>query len=208
MALQNRQIMKTTLDDIAELSMGHAFRGSISDREDGFIRVLQIRNIRNHSEVHYEHLPRIRWLQIKQDGRLQAGDVVMPARGDHYHAVSFRHQYKDNDLPVVATNQLFIIRPKSKSVSSDYLCWFLNQSQVQRQIMTYRTVSTIPMLDRRSLGRITVWLPPLESQRKIIALHQTWQQEKRLYIELTKNRERMMQGLFQQILRESTEIAQ
>jgi hypothetical protein len=45
-------------------------------------------------------------------------------------------------------------------------------------------------------------VPSLDTQRQIVALNRLWEQEQVLTQKLLQNREQMMQGVFQQLLKE------
>jgi restriction endonuclease S subunit len=56
------------------------------------------------------------------------------------------------------------------------------------------------MLRIHTLGALPVPVPPLETQRKIVALQRLWEQEKQLTERLLHNRETMLAGIFQHLL--------
>jgi len=192
--------MYKPLNKLVEIRSGHAFRGSISDTPEGDVRVLQIKDIKACATINEEGLPRIRWTNAKAPTALKKGVIVMPARGEHYNAATYIKQ-DDSDKPVVATNQLFILRSRSDAVTTEYLCWYLNQASSQHYFKTHASGTSIPMLKKHSLGALQVKLPPLDIQHKIVSIYALWLQEKQLNEKLQNNREQMLHGIFQQLMK-------
>ncbi len=129
---------------------------------------------------------------------LEPGDIVIPARGEHYQAVSFALPE-----PTLASSQLLTLRVTSDTVLPGYLCWALNQPGPQHTLRNESRGSNIPLLTRQSLGAVQVPLPPLATQQKIIELQQLWEQEQQLTQQLLDNRETLLKGMFQQLLRQA-----
>ena len=53
-----------------------------------------------------------------------------------------------------------------------------------------------------SMNDFLIAVPSLDTQRQIVALNRLWEQEQVLTQKLLQNREQMMQGVFQQLLKE------
>lgn len=201
--LTNTTFMQTPLHKLADIRTGHTFRGSIAESPTGNVRVMQIKDIKACTSVNEKSLPLIKWATDKAPKALQTGDIVMPARGEHYNAAIYKAT-QSNNRPVIATNQLFILRAhmndNANSVTNEYLCWYLNQTLSQHYFKTHRSGTSIPMLNKYSLAALQIQLPPLEIQHKIVAMNAIWQQEKQLTEKLLDNREQMLNGIFQQLL--------
>ena len=142
-----------------------------------------------------EKLPRIQWEGAGAPPLLAAGDILLPARGEYYDAV-----IADGAAPSIATSQLFVLRPRTDTVSPEFLHWYLNQTAARNYFRTHSTGTSIPMLSIKTLGALPVPVPPLETQHRIIALQRLWEQEKQLTERLLHNRETMLAGIFQQLL--------
>lgn len=187
--------MRKQLHTIADIRAGHTFRGKIKNDLQGDIPVLQIRDIKDHTTLTTENLPRIKWQNLKEAATVRTDDILMPARGEYYKAAIMR-----GGEPAVATSQLFVLRLKTKEMMPEYLGWFLNQRTAQQYFLTHRSGTSIPMLNKQSLGMLEVSIPPLETQAKIVAIQECWEQEKQLTEQLLINREQMLNGIFQQLL--------
>jgi restriction endonuclease S subunit len=189
-----QQHPEASLSSLATIRSGFPFRERIEHNNAGDVRVLQIRDLRLKLALNAADLPLIK----SPKGRatlLQAGDIVIPARGEHYQAVNFTLPE-----PTLASSQLLTLRVTSDAVLSSYLCWALNQPKPQHTLRIESRGTNMPLLTRKSLGAVRIPLPPLATQQKIIDLQQLWEQEQQLTRQLLNNRERMLKGMFQQLL--------
>ncbi|KZZ49718.1 hypothetical protein A3759_26000 [Thalassolituus sp. HI0120] len=62
--------------------------------------------------------------------------------------------------------------------------------------------SSIPMLSTSAAKELKIEIPNIETQYKILQLNKLWEQEQQLTQALLNNRETMLQGMFQQLLKE------
>lgn len=189
-----QQHPKASLGNIASIRSGYPFRERIKHANNGDVRVLQIGDLRSNPVLKAANLPLIK----KPNGRsklLVPGDIVIPARGEHHHAISF-----NLPEPTLASSQLLILRVTSKTVLPGYLCWALNQPQAQHTLSNESRGTNMPLLTRQSLVAVRVPVPPLDLQKKIIDLQQLWEKEQQLTQKLLNNREYMLKGMFQQLL--------
>jgi restriction endonuclease S subunit len=195
--------MRTTLKNIADVRTGYTFRGRIEEAGNGNVHVLQIRDLRkqytefNRTELFAEELPLIHW-DGSEKSMLQQGDVVLPARGDYYNAATYFGTEK-----VIATSQLLIIKTNKENVLPEFLCWAINQPKVQYRLVSESRGTNIPLLSRRSLDMLTLKVPPIEKQKKIIEIQRLWEEEQQLTKKLLTNRESMLKGMFKELMLEN-----
>lgn len=187
--------MHKLLNTIADIRAGHTFRGRIDEDPAGNIPVLQIKDLKDRAMLTADQLPRINWQSAKAITNVQLGDIVLPARGEYYRAAALQ-----GDEPVIATSQLFVLRLTSKDITPEYLGWYMNQRVAQNYFLTHRSGTSMPMLNKQSLGALPVVVPPLATQEKIVSVQRCWEQEKQLTEQLLTNREKMLNGIFQQLL--------
>jgi len=191
--------MRQQLKDIAEIRTGHTFRGKVPEDPKGDSRVLQIKDLRGKMVITSDTLPFINANDINRTNHLVLDDVLMPARGEHYNAAIFKPS-KGSNAAVVASNQVLIIRVNKNKILPDYICWYLNQNEAKNYIKNEIRGTNIPMITKDSLSRLMVKVPPIGTQKKVVELVKLWHKEKELTEKLIKNRERMLNGMFNQIL--------
>ena len=187
--------MRKPLRTIADIGVGHSFRSGIEDDPLGDIRVLQIRDIKGPANIQQDALLRMAWPEGSKPPLLKRGDVVLPSRGGRYDAVLVQ-----GNQPMLASGQLYVLHARQRGLLPEYLCWYLNQPASQSYILKNRAGTGIPSLSRQVLGDLRVPVPPLETQRKIIALQQLWQQEQSLTRKLLANRQKMLHSFFGKLL--------
>lgn len=184
------------LETLADIRSGYTFRDKIPEDSQGNLRFVQIKDIKGRFAVAVDTLPRMRWPDVAALPLLRAGDVVVPSRGEYYEAAILV-----GAEPAVATGQLFSLRaPETSAVIPEFLCWYLNRPAAQNYFHGARTGSNISMLNKQALGALPVPVPSLETQRKIVGLHNLWERERRLAEQLLHNRERMFAGIYQKLL--------
>lgn len=200
-----------TLAEIASIRTGYTFRGKVTElTEGGNAHIAQIKDARssweatNRSTLDADQLPRIQW-DGKDKAFVGAGSVILPARGSKggYFRASCITQNNDA-LPLVVSSQFLIITPND-AVLPEFLCWSLNQPALQYWLAegAGSQGSSIVMLTAKMAKELTLDIPSLETQQKILHINQLWEQEQELTKALLKNRETQMQGMFQQLLKES-----
>ena len=187
--------MRKPLGNLAEIRVGHSFRSRIEDDPQGDIRVLQIRDVKAGTGIQPESLPRVAWSVAEKPSLLKSGDVVLPSRGDRYDAALIR-----SNAPMLASGQLYIVRPSHSGLTPEYLCWYLNQPESRSYILKNRAGTGIPTLSRAVLGDLSVPVPSLETQHKIVELQQLWEKEQFLTRQLLSNRQNMLDSMFSQLL--------
>lgn len=187
-----------TLQNLARIRTGYPFRGRVEHDPNGETGVVQIRDLRQNPTLEPALITRTS-LPGLNNRQLQPGDLLMPARGDHRQAVAF-----NRPEPTVASSQLFTLRVAADAVMPAFLCWALNRPEAQHALANEARGSAMPALSRDSLATLRVPVPPLYIQQRIVELLELWQQETALMRQLMTNRERMLNGMVQQLLNDDT----
>jgi hypothetical protein len=187
--------MNRPLNTLVHIRTGHTFRSRISEDPAGDIPLVQIRDLRGCLWIAADQLPRIRRPKGKAAAPVRPGDVLLPARGEHYLAAILQ-----GTEPAITTHQIYVLAPKSARLCMDFLAWYLNQRTAQHYFKTHRSGSNIPMLNIASLGALPVPLPPIDIQDKIVRLYRIWTEEKAITERLISNREIQLTAIFQRLL--------
>ncbi|MGB6008411.1 restriction endonuclease subunit S [Castellaniella sp.] len=157
--------MKTihTLNDLAEVHTAVVFRDQApQEHPEGNVRALAIRDVVSSTLVSWKELPRVVVAEKYRANCLQAGDVVIPSRGDYYRAWLFTGA----DLPVLPVGQLNLIRP-ADGLDAGYLVWFLNLPTTGTKLKQMLTGTSIKALTKTALQTLEVDLPDMGCQRRI-----------------------------------------
>ncbi|MGE8065464.1 restriction endonuclease subunit S [Pseudomonas sp. NPDC089569] len=183
------------LSELADVRSGHTFRGALEHDPAGDVRVLQIKDLRQRAVIEPESLISVRWEGSKNPPSLMAGEIAVVARGDTNTAALYREGQR-----TVATSQFFVVTPKTAEVLPEYLCWMINIPQSQRNLE--RSGSSIQAISKSSLMDMQIPLPSLETQERLTQLQRLWDEEDQLIAQLHSNREQMLQGIYQQLIKE------
>lgn len=157
--------MKTilTLNDLAEVHTAVVFRDQTpQEHPEGNVRALAIRDVVSSTPASWSKLPRVVVAEKYRANCLEAGDVVIPSRGDYYRAWLF----SGADLPVLPVGQLNVIRPAAE-LDAGYLVWFLNLPTTGAKLKQMLTGTSIKALTKTALQTLEVDLPDMGRQRCI-----------------------------------------
>lgn len=204
--MKNEKKLKS-LGDIAAIRSGFTFRGKIEEVVKGNAYVLQIKDFRKSQKssgsdvIIPSTMPQIHW-EARGKAVVEPGTVLLPSRGGYY-----RSAYMDEgeaELPLIASSQFILIKPFHRYVVPAFLSWLLNRPRTQQYMEEIASQgSGISMLSTASAKAIKLQIPSLDTQHKILHLNRLWEQEQQLTQALLDNREAMLQGVFQQLLKES-----
>ena len=201
------------LGEIANIRTGYTFRDKVEEVSNaGNAHVAQITEVRafweetNSSLLYPRQLPKIHW-QGKEKMFVYPGSVLLPARGSKggYFRASCLIPDEEEQLPVVVSSQFLVMTPK-ESVLPEFLCWSLNRPALQYWLSegAGSQGTSIVMLNMKTVKELTIEVPSLETQKKILHLNRLWESEGQLTNALLKNRETMVNGMFQKLLKEKT----
>lgn len=184
-----------TLDNLAEIRSGFPFRGRVEHDPAGNMRVLQIRDLRRNADLSAKDLPLFLVPDSHMVQPLQPDDIVLPARGDFRQAIRFALPE-----PTIASSHLHTVHVSRPDVLPAWLCWALNQPEPQHAMQNEARGTAMPLLTRRSLGAISIPVPTLATQRKIVELHELGQREQELARTLLANSKALLNGMIQQLM--------
>lgn len=201
------------LGDIAEVRTGFTFREKIEElSKGGNAHVAQIKDVRgtleaiNTTALRAHQLPKIEW-QGKDKAFVRPGTVLLPSRGAKggYFRASYLVPDSKTELPVVVTSQFLVIIPKP-GVLPEFVCWSLNRPEMQHMLSegAGSQGTSLVMLSTKMAKAIELAVPDITIQQKIVHLNELWEKEQQLSQNLLKNRETMLQGMFQHLLMETS----
>jgi restriction endonuclease S subunit len=121
--------------------------------------------------------------QLKLDDRLEKyllkeGDLLFVAKGLNNFAVV----YHDKIGNAVASSSFIVIKINEeykKVVEPNYIAWFLTHHK-HVKMMHKQLGTTIPSISMRQLAELEIDIPPIEVQKKIVAIHQLREKEKEI----------------------------
>jgi restriction endonuclease S subunit len=187
--------MNKQMKDIANIRSGYTFRGKAEEYKNSGVQMLQIKDLNDTGIIDTSTLLEIKWDGALDKAVIEKGEIVIVAKGGTNRAAMMI-----GNGTVIPSNQLMIIRVLNQTVLPEYLCWWLNRSATQKTLRQQQMGTSIPSLSKQTLSRLTVPIPTTDMQQKIVELNRLQQQEKQVYEQLINNRDKMLEGLFQELV--------
>ena len=176
--------MNLKITDFAEIALGHTFRGAIEEGINGNYRVIQAKNINSNRDLNAD-LISIHLDSSRTKGVVKNNDVLLSNRGSFKSAV-----YYGNSKNLIASSSLYVLKIKNNKVLPEYLSIYLNSSLGQKSLLECNRGAFIKSLPKSNLVDLTIPVPTLEKQERIIKIHDNYSNRERLYVrraELQKN---------------------
>lgn len=186
-----------TLDEIAEIRMGHGFRGAVVTSPEAETNVIQMRDVDLAEGVMWEQLETCHLVGRKEPVWLQPGDIIFQARGRRNFALHLPELPFDS---VVCTQHFLVVRIKDERFAPGFVAWLLNQTQAQRHFDMSAPDSHNRNITITTLATAPISHVSIETQHQLGALIELTRKEKRLYDCLMLNREQQLSALASQIL--------
>lgn len=114
---------------------------------------------------------------------LKKGDLLFAGKGTTYLCKVFNF-----DIPAVASTTLYTIRIKSRKVSPEYLCWYLNHPNVVAAIKTVQAGTGTPLIHKPTLENFEIIIPDIETQRLIVEISFLQKREKEILEAIAEKR--------------------
>ncbi|MFJ0260999.1 restriction endonuclease subunit S [Acinetobacter baumannii] len=184
--------MQLQLKGITEINAGYPFRGKIPEVAGSSIVVVQMKDVSVVNGIDWPHCMGTELTGKKTPDWLQATDILIAARGNHYYAVQVGNRLLENDFQAVAAPHFFVVRITRPDVLPEYLTWLLNQSPCQKYLEQNSEGSVGKSIRRSVLEETPIAVPPLAKQKTIAEMVLALQQERQIVEQLLRNDEQMM----------------
>lgn len=182
------------LRDLAEIRIGYPFRGRIHFEPSGEIPVIQLRNFDADYQLGASTLLCVEKLPDAKRHALRAGDVLYASKGERNFAFTVSREIEG----AVPASYFFVLHPRSPSVSSEYLAWYINQPAARTFLRSQAQRGTyMPVIPKSVFETLPVPVPPLETQRAIVALDGLQRQEKSLSKQLEEKKSKLIASVCQ-----------
>jgi hypothetical protein len=181
-----------SLATAARVRAGYPFRGSVEGIAGGEVLAVQMKDVDVDTGVHWPGVVRTSLAGRKKPDWLKAGDVLVVSKGARFYAVCV-------DAPpahAVCSPHFFHLQvaPQLPLVPA-FIAWQINQQPFQRQLQKAAEGSSQLSIRRPVLESLTLSVPPLADQQRIVALVELASKERRALNALIHNRERQLHAL-------------
>ena len=177
--------MKVRLSDIAKIQSGIYAKPELA----GEVYYVQARHFDRHHQFNTSVKP-----DLKADGKidkhfLQAGDLLVAAKGSDHFAV----EYKGIIKPAVASSMFMVVKIQDKRILPTFLAWFINHPQTQNLLTGSAKGTSLPSITNTDLGSLEIPVPSIEKQKLILQIHELHLRENRLKEQINGLREKQIQ---------------
>ncbi len=181
------------LGDIAEARFG--IHGQPVDRGD--FAYIQVKHFNSYIEIAGKIDS---WL--KADGKveyhfLQEGDILFTGKGYR----SFAWTYAEEVGPAVASSIFYVIRPYPEVVIPEFLTLYLNMPQAQQHFAALGAGSSIPSIRKSELESISVPVPSLHEQHRLVKLSSLHNEDMRILRRITDLKQQLFNEVFQKLIK-------
>ena len=187
--------MKKKLKDIAEIRTGYQFRGKVSASDDSNVSVIQIKDVDEHLFVHTSDLVPVK-IDNPEPYLVSQGDVLFLSRGHRQYATIVTESVQDT----IATGYFFIVRPNTHVIRPSFLAWTINQPDFQECMRPYVRGSHIPLVSKVDFQDITIRVPHLAVQDRIMTFQALFEHEKQLSTAIQEKRQQLVQAVSQKLI--------
>jgi restriction endonuclease S subunit len=184
--------MKKKITEIADIQLGYQFRKKIEPVDDGTNWVIQIRDFDENHILNKEYLSRVMIDKPVDQYLINKGDVLFLSRGHRNWAAPI----VDDLTATIAVSHFFVIRPKQQNVLPEYLAWYINQTPAQEYLHKIARRGThMPLIPLSAFWGLTVTLPDIETQKKIVEVSRLMEKEKQILFALQEKRSQLINAI-------------
>lgn len=184
------------LKNIANVITGYTFRGAVKEVSGSSLYVLQAKNIKDALFIDDNSLTAAEVDAPQTKAFVEDGDIVMGARGN-FHSAIIKSSKK-----ILAASSVYLLRVRKEDIFPEYLAIYLNSSMCKKSLWSLTTEAAIKVILRKDLENIKISVPPIEQQKKIIALYKNITEQGKLLSKKIKIQKNIMNGIFQKIAEE------
>jgi hypothetical protein len=182
------------LSDIADIRLGHPFRGTVKQYDNGDVNVVQVRDTEPTGEINQYTMVETVLKTKKQPDWLENGDVLFVAKGAKHYSVLVEQVLERT----ICSPHFFLVRlkPEFKDVIvPDFLCWQLNQQPAQRYFKATAEGSMYLSIRRQVLENVPIKVLKFEKQHQLAALHRCGVKEQKVLQKLIENRQQQLEAI-------------
>jgi restriction endonuclease S subunit len=187
--------MKKKLKDIADIRTGYQFRGKVAASEQANVSVIQIKDVDDKQRVHVSDLVPVK-VDNPETYEVSQGDLLFLSRGHRPYAAEVTDPVRNT----IATGYFYIVRPNPRLVGPSFLAWSINRPEFQEAMRPFVRGSHIPLISKADFQDLTIQVPPLAVQRRIIELHRLFDRERELTAAIQSKRGELLQAISRKLM--------
>lgn len=145
---------------------------------------------------------------IELDGKndkflLQRNDVILAGKGHR----TFAWAYTEDMGKAIPSSLFFIIRTNASKVLGSYLAQYINSEKIQYNLKLIGAGATITSIPKKELEEITVVIPTMKEQQKMVEFIDLLDKDLQLTQNLLEKRLALKRGLINKIMKDKKFIS-
>lgn len=128
---------------------------------------------------------------------LQKDDLLFAAKGTSNFCVKYPLQVGN----AVASSAFFVIKIVSQDILPDFIAWFLNLPRTLAWLKSQSVGSVIPSITKKMLENLSLNIPDITTQRKIVEFSRLQKEEMKIYKQISHKRDILNNALLTQIIK-------
>ena len=184
--------LRESLGDVAAISAGYPLRGAVDELTSGDVAIVQMRNVDADGGVNWREVQRIALPSKRLPAYLAVGDIIFTTRGTRNFALAL----DTVEGEAVCSPHFFVIRVlDANRIAPAFLAWQINQRTAQEYFQREATGSHILNIRREVIENLPLSIPPLATQRAIVALADAARAERAKLAKLIENRNHQIEAI-------------
>lgn len=184
--------LRESLSAVAAIAAGYPLRGAVDELTNGDVAIVQMRNVDAERGVNWSEVQRIALPSKRPPAFLADGDIIFTTRGTRNFALALDAVEGE----AVCSPHFFVIRVFDASrIAPAFLAWQINQRPAQEYLQREATGSHILNIRREVIENLPLAIPPLATQRAIVALADAARAERAALTKLIENRNHQIEAI-------------
>jgi restriction endonuclease S subunit len=187
--------MSIKLKDIASVQMGMGFKNKVENLQSSDNFVVQMKDLTEDNEIDFSTLYGIDPSFVKEKHLIRKDDILFRSRGKNNTAVMVKEKIEN----IAVASPLIRIRCSSTIALPSYVCWLINHPSSQSFFLSMAKVSSVQMIDKKTLEDFKIIMPNVETQKAIAELDYLAKKEQKLLNELSLKKQLYIDTLLMQM---------
>lgn len=177
------------LKAVAEIQIGYPFRGRIEFDPCGTVPVVQLRNFDADFNLGPSPILRVKQLAGAERYALRSGQVLFASKGER----TFACAVTDELVGAIPASYFFVLHLRTTIFLPEYLAWYINQPAARTFLRSQAQRGTyMPVIPKSVFETLPIHVPPIETQRSIVALDRLQRREKMLRQQLEEEHAKLI----------------
>lgn len=169
------------------------------EEKDPHYNLIQLKNV-DENGIIIEDFKMINKNTVQENHIVRDNEVIFKAKSANNAATII----PKDDNKYVATSHFLIITLKSNDVlMPEYLSWYLNQRNAQAYFRKIAVGSVQPIITKQDLGGLKIMVPPIEKQRQIVNIYESWIKEQQLLKEKIYIKDKYIRKMLEMIMKDN-----